>query len=85
MTRHLLRTIDSLFQPNVSSDRYRLNPICIKKLKKGETHWSTTKTVLRWAIDAAHQILTLPQSWNVKFDKALNAIPKDAHSRSKKK
>ena len=44
MAIHIFKTIDCLFLPNNATDKYRLNPISFKKLKKGDAIWSTTKT-----------------------------------------
>ena len=85
MTRHLFRTIDSLLRPNDNNDKDRLDAISIKKLKKGDASWSTTKTVLGWAINMAKQVLTHPPARKEKLDKALGAIPRDSHRCSKKK
>ena len=63
MTRHLFRTIDDLLRPNNSTGRYRLDPIYVKNMKKGNARWSTTKTVLGWAIDTTQQVLNPLQSW----------------------
>ena len=85
MTRHLFRTIDSLFFPKDTTNKYRPDPIFVKKLKKDDASWSNTNTVLGWAIDTAKQVFTLPLARKGKLDKALDAIPQDANRSSKNK
>ena len=64
MKRHLFRAIDELFRPNNKDDIAREEPISLKKLRKGDTAWSTQKVVLRWTIDTVKQVLTLPDDRN---------------------
>ena len=59
MTRQNLQAIDILFHPNYAKGRL-LNPISVRKLKKGYGQWITTKTVIGWAIGMSKQVLTLP-------------------------
>ena len=59
--RHTYHAIDSVFRPNDSSDPgHRKEPISVKKLKKGDDHWSTRKTILGWDIDTRAMTVSLP-------------------------
>ena len=60
MTRHLVHAIGELFRPNNKDNIAREEPICLKKLRKGDAAWSTQKVVLGWAIDTVKQVVTLP-------------------------
>ena len=59
MIMHLFQAIISVFCLNNTNDRALLNPISIKKLKKGNGYWSTTNTEIGWAINTANHFLTL--------------------------
>ena len=60
ITRHLFCTIDSFFFLNNTNNKYRLDPIYIKKIKEGDASWITTKRLLGWSIDTYKQVLTHP-------------------------
>ena len=75
MMRNMFKIIDILFRPKNSTDIDRLDPISIKKLKKGDVIWSTKKTVLGWSVDTFKQVLTLPLGRKYKLTKVLVFIP----------
>ena len=86
MTQNMFQTIYSLLCPNNATNKYCLNPILIKNINKGDASWSTTKTVIGWAIGTDKQVLTPPPLVRKEnLDKALGAIPKYAQCCSKKK
>ena len=85
MTRHLFKIIDSLFRPNYATDKYRIDPISIRKIKKSDVSWRTNKTLLFRAIYTSKQVLTTYLSIKEKLDKSLGVITKYSHCCSKKK
>ena len=85
MTINLVRKIYSLFLPNDATDKDRIYPISIKKLKKGDVSWSTNKTVIGCCMDTAKEVPTLPLARKDNLNKALGYIQKEAHRCSKKK
>ena len=85
MTRNMFRKIYSLFLPNNAIDKYRIYPISIKKLKKGNVRWITNKTVIGCCMDIAKEVPTLPLARKDNLNKALGLIPKESHHCSKKK
>ena len=59
--RHTFHCIDKVFRPNDALDpSSRKEPISVKKLLKGDDHWSTQKTVLGWDIDTRAMTIALP-------------------------
>jgi hypothetical protein len=57
----LFHTLDEVLRPNDLVDcSARQEPISVKKLKKGDAHWATTKQILGWLIDTVATTLTLP-------------------------
>lgn len=59
--RILFRALDKVFRPLDKSDTpYRQEPASIKKLKKGDATWTTTKVLLGWEVDSIRKTITLP-------------------------
>ena len=84
-THHLFRSIDELFCPNNARYRAQEEPISLKKLAKGDARWSTTNTVLNWAIDNIKLVLTLPQAQKEKPSSALERVTQWSKTISKRK
>ena len=57
---HMFQKIESLFCPNDTTDKDHTKLISIKNPKKGNASWSTTKTVIGWAIGTDKQVLPPP-------------------------
>jgi hypothetical protein len=61
LLRAALHSIDSVFSPRQPAHpSTRKEPISEKKLRQGDAHWSTRKTILGWDLDTAVGTLTLP-------------------------
>ena len=60
LRRHLLHAIDAVLAPLRADDPFGTEPISVKKLRKGDASWQTTKTVLGWVVDTIQQTVTLP-------------------------
>ncbi|KAI2499906.1 hypothetical protein MHU86_14576 [Fragilaria crotonensis] len=59
--RATLQAIDAVFRPLESSDpAHRTEPASIKKMLKGDAHWSTWKRMLGWDLDTINATLHLP-------------------------
>jgi hypothetical protein len=75
LRRVLFHTLDEVLRPNDEhDDSARQEPISIKKLKKGDAHWSTTKQILGWLIDTVQATLTLPVHRVDRLFEILNSI-----------
>ena len=73
--RHLFHIIDELFLPNNEEDNAREDPISLKKLRKGDTAWSTQKVIIGWSIDTVKQVLTLQANRKTNFLDLLDTNP----------
>ena len=78
MTQHLFHAIDELFRTNTKGNTAREEPISFKKLRKGDTAWSTHNVVLCWAIDTVKQVITLPEDRKRNLLALLNTTPPSA-------
>ena len=85
MSQHLFRYIDLLFRPKNPLDVAKEEPILLNKLEKGNMQLIVKKTVLVWAIDTSHQILTLPRTRRGELSDVLAATPNQAARTSKNK
>ena len=85
MIHHLFRSIDKVFRTNVYTDGLSKEPISMKKLRQGDTAWSTKKTVLGWELDTLEHHLRLTPKRKSKVRVALDAIPAAAHQVSLRK
>jgi hypothetical protein len=75
--RILLHAVDSIFRPTDFQDGiHRREPVSIKKLKKGDLSWHTTKLVLGWIIDTVAMTITLPEHRQHRLGEILNSIPR---------
>ena len=78
MTRHLFCAINNLFRPNNKDDIVWEEPISFKKLCKGYAVWNMHKVVLKWSINTAKQVLTLPDDFNSNLFSLIDTIPPSA-------
>ena len=59
--RSTLQAIDAVFRPPATSDpAHRTEPASVKKMLKGDAHWSTWKRILGWDLDTVAETLHLP-------------------------
>ena len=71
--RILLHSIDEVLEPLDPVQHPQHNePTSVKKLKKGDACWATTKVMLGWLIDTVAKTLTLPPHW---VDRLLESLP----------
>ena len=54
-------------------------PIPLKKFQKGDTAWSTRKTILGWYLETEAHLIRLPEAMDVKVSDAQNCIPDSTH------
>ena len=74
--RAALHSIDRVLRPLSHDDLISRNdPISIKKLRQGDTCWSTTKTILGWDLDTVAGTLTLPPHRLASLYTLLDAFP----------
>ncbi|VEU43031.1 unnamed protein product, partial [Pseudo-nitzschia multistriata] len=60
--RALFHSLDQVFRPLDSKDTpYRQEPASIKKLKKGDATWATSKVILGWLLNTQNKTISLPQ------------------------
>jgi hypothetical protein len=83
----LFHTLDEVLRPKDSDDcDARQELISIKKLRKGDAKWSTTKQMLEWRIDTTVQsTITLPPHRLEQLHTILTSITPDQHRVSIKK
>lgn len=73
--RRLFHTIHQVFRPLEPTDPdARVDPISLKKLLKGDAAWSTTKTILGWALDTQAGTIHLPQRRRDRLQEILHSI-----------
>ncbi len=59
--RSTLVAIDEVFRPlEVGDPSHRKEPASVKKMQKGDAHWSTWKRILGWDINTVTETLHLP-------------------------
>ncbi|VEU33676.1 unnamed protein product [Pseudo-nitzschia multistriata] len=59
--RALLHSLDRVFRPLDKEDTpYRQEPASLKKLKKGDATWATSKIILGWLLNTEHKTISLP-------------------------
>ena len=59
--RLLFTALDQVFRPLDSTDSvFRQQPASLKKLKKGDGTWATSKVILGWLVDTVNKTITLP-------------------------
>ena len=75
--RIIFEEIDNVFRPKVPSDPdARSDPISIKKLKKGDASWSTTKELLGWTVDSILGTIRLPERRLQRLQELLAGLPR---------
>jgi hypothetical protein len=73
--RVLFHTLDEVLRPKDSLDEdARKEPISVKKLRKGDARWSTTKQMLGWLINTVQSTITLPPHRIERLFAILNSI-----------
>ena len=73
--RLLFRSLDKVFRPVDDLDtRFRQEPASLKKLKKGDATWATTKLILGWLVDTIHKTITLPPHRVARLSEILASI-----------
>jgi hypothetical protein len=76
LRRTLFHTLDEVLRPKDSlDDDARQEPISIKKLRKGDARWSTTKQMLGWLIDTVQSTITLPPHRLERLFAILDSVP----------
>ena len=79
--RILFQALDKVFWPLDNDDiSYRQEPASIKKLKKGDACWTTSKIILGWLIDTINKTISLPEHQGARLLEILNSIPKSQRS-----
>lgn len=74
--RTLFNTLDQVLRPkDAEDDEARQEPISVKKLRKGDARWSTTKPMLGWIIDTIQSTITLPPHRLERLHTILRSIP----------
>ena len=84
--RILMESVDDIFRPLQNSDnKFRTEPISIKKLLKGDCSWSTCKTILGWVINTVAGTIELPPHRVERLGEILSSIPRSQKRISEKK
>jgi hypothetical protein len=84
--RILMDSIDLVFRPLEAGDSpTRLEPISVKKLRKGDATWSTCKKLLGWIIDSVAMTLPMPPRRLARLSELLAEIPRSQKRLSIKK
>ena len=74
--RILLQALDRVFRPLDENDtRFRQEPASVKKLRKGDACWTTSKIILGWLIDTVDKTIRLPEHRGDRLLEILNSIP----------
>ena len=75
--RAALHSIDRVLRSLDSSDRPSRNAsVSVKKLRQGDAHWATHKTILGWNFDTVAGTLTLPEYRLLRLYALLDAFPR---------
>ena len=83
--RVLFQALDRVFRPLDEDDiPERQEPASIKKLKKGDGTWATSKVVLGWLIDTLERAITLPEHRVARLHEILATIPHHKKSSQRK-
>ena len=71
----IVKSIDSVFRPNDYYDGpHRREPVSLKKLRKGESSWSTVKIILGWIVDTTNMTISLPSHRRDRLNEILLSI-----------
>ena len=85
MQRILFHCIDMVFRaPDEWDDKWKADPISLKKLLKGDGCWETTKVVLGWLVDTVTRTIELPPHRVVRLHKMLASFPQSRRTSSKR-
>lgn len=77
LRRLLYKYVDKVFRPLDPSDpSSRQQPISEKKLRKGDAHWETRKTVLGWIVDTIQETVSLPTRRLNRLHEILDDLPR---------
>jgi hypothetical protein len=75
LLRLTLDAIDQVLRPLSASDPiYRKEPTSVKKLRQGDAHWSTQKTILGWDVDTVAGTLQLPPHRVARLQSLLDTV-----------
>jgi hypothetical protein len=85
LRRILFHTLDEVLRPKDQDDCDAQEPISLKKLRKGDAKWSTTKQMMGWLIDTIQSTITLPPHRLERLHTILASITPDQHQVSIKK
>ena len=81
-----MHAIDDVFRPlDASDNKYRRQPVSVKKLMQGDCSWSTIKLVLGWIIDSVNMSIHLPPHRLERLSEILASIPTTQRHTSVKK
>ena len=67
--RIVFQALDKVFRP------FCQEPAPIKKLKKSNACWTTSKIILGWLIDTLNKTICLPKNRGTQLQKILDSIP----------
>jgi len=85
LRRVLFHCIDMVFRaPDEWDDEWKMDPISVKKLLKGDGSWETTKVVLGWLVDTVAGTIELPPHRVTRLHEMLAAFPRTRRTCSKK-
>ena len=74
--RILFQALDKVFRPLEKDDSsFRQEPASIKKLKKVDACWTTSKISLGWLIDTINRTISLPEHRGNQLLEILHSIP----------
>jgi len=73
--RILFQALDKIFRPLDDDDTpFRQEPVSIKKCKKGDATWATTKIILGWFLDTIAKTISLPDHRAKRLHEILDSI-----------
>ena len=74
--RILFQALDKVFQPlNDENTPFCQEPASIKKLKKRDACWTTSKIILGWLIDTLNKTICMLENRGTRLQKILDSIP----------
>ena len=74
--RILFQALDWVFRPIDDDDtKFCEEPASVKKLRKGDARWTTSKIVLGWLLDTLQKTLSLPDHRAERLLQILHSIP----------
>ena len=73
--RILFQALDKVFRPLDNDDTtFCQEPASIKKLKKSDACWTTSKIILGWLIDTMNKTICLPEHRGTQLRESFNSI-----------